>query len=84
MKRTFFALKVSEDTKNVLNRITQDFPEFQKKVKIANPENPHITIKFLGNTENKLIEEIDAELKTPFQQLIGSNLFVQIQGAFQI
>ena len=63
MKRTFFAVKASNQTQKVLNEITQGFPEFHKKIKIANPGNPHITLKFLGDTKLDDIPKIDEILR---------------------
>lgn len=63
MKRTFFAVKVSSETKKLMLEIVEKFPEVKKNVKIANPGNPHITLKFLGETKEADISKIDDKLQ---------------------
>jgi len=69
MKRTFFAIKVSSETEALLRGITTRFPEFHNKIKIANLNNPHITLKFLGDTDEKLIDKIDGVLQESFTEV---------------
>ncbi len=59
MKRTFFAVKISEKTKKVLLEINSNFPEFKEKFKIQDVDNSHLTIKFLGETQERDINKID-------------------------
>ena len=82
MKRTFFAIKVSKETKKFFKQIDQKFPEFHKKVKIANPNNPHITIKFLGDTDEKLIDKIDSALREEMGKLDSFSFFCEGTGCF--
>ena len=63
MKRTFLAIKVSDHARELIAEIYNDLPELQNKVKIANPENPHITVKFLGDTEENKIQDITQDLE---------------------
>jgi 2'-5' RNA ligase len=58
MKRTFIAVPISEETKNLLNTIRSEIPNLRMDVKLAKPKNSHITLKFLGDTEKELIPNI--------------------------
>ena len=58
MKRTFFALKISEETHDLFYQLQKDIPELLENCKIANPDNAHITLRFLGKTPEKVIPEI--------------------------
>ena len=82
MKRTFFAIKISESTKNLFMQIGKEFPEFYKKIKIANSNNSHITIKFIGDTEEKLIDEIDINLSKEFAELESFTFTCEGTGCF--
>ncbi len=58
LKRTFFAVSISEETRDLLRNISKDIPELKNNVRLVHPENAHITIKFLGPTDENLIPQI--------------------------
>ncbi len=62
MKRTFFAVKISDESRQLMQQIKKDIPELRENIRIANPKNAHITLKFLGNIAEELIPEIEGTL----------------------
>ncbi|MCK4447765.1 MAG: RNA 2',3'-cyclic phosphodiesterase [Candidatus Marinimicrobia bacterium] len=58
MKRTFFAVSISEETRRLLRNISKDIPKLKNNVRLVRPENAHITLKFLGQTDENLIPQI--------------------------
>ncbi len=58
MKRTFFAVSISEETQGLLRNISKDIPELKNNVRLVHPENAHITLKFLGPTDENLVPRI--------------------------
>lgn len=45
------------------------FPQLTEKIKIANSENPHITLKFLGDTSEEVFETVDTALRQEMAQI---------------
>ena len=56
--RAFIALELSEEIKEELSRLQEELKKTGADVKWVNPENIHLTIKFLGNAGESKIEQI--------------------------
>ena len=82
MKRTFLAVQVSDFTRNLISAIYQDLPELDKKLKKANVDNPHITIKFLGDTDEESIESISKDLEKEFEDFPAFGFEIASTGVF--
>ena len=82
MKRTFFAIKVCDEAKVLLKNILLNFPELRQKIKIANPDNPHITLKFLADTKVCDIENIDEKIQTKLENLKRFSFQYESTGVF--
>ena len=63
MIRLFIALKIDEEIQNKFDTIISDFKTKGGKVKWIDSKNLHITLKFLGNTEPKLIDTIISQIQ---------------------
>jgi len=63
MKRTFLAIpvKASGTLLNLLENMKEELPD--KSIKWVDPATLHITIKFIGDTEDRLIPLISGELE---------------------
>jgi len=82
MKRTFFAVKASNQTQQILDEISREFPEFDKKIKSANPGNPHITLKFLGDTREEDIDRMDQEIRSAISKVPAFTFICEGTGCF--
>ena len=58
MIRLFIALKIEDDIKQKFNAIINDFKTKGGNIKWVDTRNMHITLKFLGNTDSNLVENI--------------------------
>ncbi len=58
MKRTFIAIPVSNETRRQIMAIRQAIPELRENVRLVPPENIHLTLKFLGDTDEEMIPDI--------------------------
>ena len=56
--RTFIALELSSEIKEELARLQAELKKAKADVKWAEPDNIHLTLKFLGETEDAKIEQI--------------------------
>lgn len=62
MVRLFVALELSEQQKSEVNEFQRKIKQFMTGVRWVKPEALHMTLKFLGETEESRIEEIAAAL----------------------
>ena len=56
--RSFIAVKISSDQRNKIAELIRDFRRYDTGVKWVRPENMHITLKFLGEVDKKILPEI--------------------------
>lgn len=62
MARLFVALELSEQQKSEVNAFQETIKQFMTGVRWVKPEALHMTLKFLGETDESRIEEIAAAL----------------------
>ena len=58
MKRLFFALELSEDVREGLMLVRRRLQHHLPSARWVRPELMHVTVKFLGNTPEDLIDEV--------------------------
>jgi 2'-5' RNA ligase len=56
--RSFIAIELPEAVKSALAELQQEFKKCGVDVKWVKPDNIHLTLKFLGNIEEKNVERI--------------------------
>jgi 2'-5' RNA ligase len=56
--RSFIAIELPETAKSFLAGLQQDFKNCGADIRWVKPENIHLTLKFLGNIEEKQIDNI--------------------------
>ncbi len=61
--RTFIAIELPQETKNHLAKLQEQLKTTGADVKWVTPHNIHLTLKFLGETNEKKIDKIKAILK---------------------
>ena len=75
--RSFLAFDIENDT--VLNRLAaaqHQLVQTGADLKLVEPQNIHITVRFLGNITPAMVEKIFEEMKTPFTvQIKGLGAF---------
>jgi RNA 2',3'-cyclic 3'-phosphodiesterase len=59
--RTFIAIELPEEIKEQIVKIQKNLPEF--KGKFTEKENLHLTLKFLGEVDEKILDEIKKRLR---------------------
>ncbi len=62
--RLFIALPLGPEVKDALGRIISDFKRHGGPVKWVKPENIHLTLRFLGETDESLVGKIKTEIDT--------------------
>jgi len=59
--RIFISLEIPEEVKEEILRIQKEIPEFSGKK--TEPENMHLTLKFLGDISEHEVEKVKSKLK---------------------
>ena len=80
--RTFIALEIEENIKELLVSIQQKIGSKTSGIKWVKPENMHLTLKFLGSTREDKIEDISDIIKNTAKALTCFNVAVSGLGAF--
>ena len=83
MKRTFIAIDIpySKDIKDCISVFANTFQN--EKIKWIDADNLHLTLKFLGDTQENKIEAITSRLKEIGSQQIPFEVIVKNAGVFK-
>ncbi|MEK7760859.1 MAG: RNA 2',3'-cyclic phosphodiesterase, partial [Nitrospirota bacterium] len=89
MIRAFLAVELSEDVRAQITRIQQDLKsqftrEMPRAVHISwvHPASIHLTIKFLGDTDEQIIEPLREALAVVFKDQCAMSIPLERLGAF--
>lgn len=63
MIRLFIALPLTKKVEDKLNDIISQMEPYGGRVKYVKPENIHLTLKFLGNTDDKILDDIKKRIE---------------------
>jgi 2'-5' RNA ligase len=81
-KRTFIAVDIAPETRQLFAEISQNFRAWQKMVRFVNPESAHITLKFLGDTNINNLSLIVANLKEAIENFQAFHFECEHCGVF--
>lgn len=62
MKRIFFAVPISEKVRNLLADIQSELRDLPGKIRGVPPEDVHLTIKFIGEVEEDVVENLQNQV----------------------
>ncbi len=82
MKRTFWAVKISEEARQLIRQIYRDLPHLGANIRLVPPENVHVTLKFLGDTEEKMIPSIVASVQQEIESFPSFTYWCDGAGTF--
>lgn len=80
--RTFIAIELDKEIKKALSKIQDELKTTQADVKWVEPENIHLTLKFLGEIEENKIPRISQILKDISSQTKAFMIALSELGAF--
>ncbi|MFH1213572.1 MAG: RNA 2',3'-cyclic phosphodiesterase [Candidatus Neomarinimicrobiota bacterium] len=61
-KRTFIAIPIGEDMRRLIRSLYTEIPELRENVRLVPAENVHLTLKFLGDTDETQIPVVSAAI----------------------
>lgn len=80
--RSFIAVEISQQIKEALERVLQEFKRVQCDVKWVQPESIHLTLKFLGEIDPNMVPEIKEALEKTLSYHGPFSLSAEGIGAF--
>lgn len=80
--RSFIAIELTKEIKDKLNKIQDELEKSNADVKWVEPENIHLTLRFLGNVEEKKLEDIKRILEKISEKHIRFSIELSGIGAF--
>ncbi|HOO91612.1 MAG TPA: RNA 2',3'-cyclic phosphodiesterase, partial [Syntrophales bacterium] len=82
MIRTFIALPIPDDIKDILSETIVALRSRNSSVKWVKPDNIHLTLKFLGDIEQDLVKSISTELDRTAEHFTEFDLVISDLGVF--
>jgi 2'-5' RNA ligase len=80
--RTFIAIDLPESMRTAIRTIQTDIRSSGFKIRWTNPENVHLTLKFLGDVDTHLIAKINAAMKMAVKEIASIHLSGRRLGVF--
>ncbi|MCX5705663.1 MAG: RNA 2',3'-cyclic phosphodiesterase [Candidatus Omnitrophica bacterium] len=80
--RTFIAIELPKDIKDSLSRLINKLKETGADVKWVAPQNIHLTLKFLGERDDKKVKEISEILDEVARNHLAFQIQINALGAF--
>lgn len=77
--RSFIAIGFSNEK---IEEVLRELAGVQADIKLVEPQNTHITLKFLGEIDEARVEEIYRAMKKSFEPFSKFNVSIQGLGAF--
>ena len=78
--RGFLAIDIGSN-QNII-KLENEIKKTKANIKLVEPENIHITIKFLGDTDEQLIDEIENIIKKSVEKIKPFNISLKSIGVF--
>jgi 2'-5' RNA ligase len=80
--RTFIAIEIPTHIKNKIAELQEGLKGIGSRISWTKSSNIHLTLKFLGDADEKIIDEIAAELQQAVQNIAGFEIRVAGTGIF--
>ncbi len=82
MKRIFFAVHISEATREIFRKIKTEIPQLGDGFRIVDADSCHVTLKFLGDTQESLIPDIIQKVEAALEEVQSSGFSAAGTGVF--
>jgi 2'-5' RNA ligase len=80
--RAFIAIEIPTEIQDKIGELQNSLKGIGGRISWTKPGNIHLTLKFLGDTDEKIIDEIATELQQAVQKIEGFNISFQGTGVF--
>jgi 2'-5' RNA ligase len=80
--RTFIAIEIPKGIQEKIGELQNNLKAVGGRISWTKPGNIHLTLKFLGDTDEAIIDEIASELRLIAKNIAGFKIGVKGTGAF--
>ncbi|GBD97412.1 2',5' RNA ligase family [bacterium BMS3Abin06] len=80
--RSFIAIELSETAKSALAELQQELKKCGADIRWVKPENIHLTLKFLGNIENEIVDDVLKIIESRCKKFRAFDLEIKGTGTF--
>ncbi len=80
--RSFIAIDLPERVKSAISELQQELKKCKADIRWVKPDNIHLTLKFLGDTDEKILDRIVEATKAVCSGYSGFNLEIKSVGVF--
>ncbi|MCK4353299.1 RNA 2',3'-cyclic phosphodiesterase [candidate division WOR-3 bacterium] len=80
--RVFIATKIPDSVREKISILQEQLKETQTGVRWVNPDNVHLTLKFLGEVEETRISEISSAIKSSIKGILPFHISFSSLDAF--
>ena len=80
--RAFIAIEIPAQIKNKIAELQENLKGIGGRISWTKPGNIHLTLKFLGDTDVEILDEIAAELQQAVQNITDFKISVKGTGTF--
>jgi 2'-5' RNA ligase len=80
--RTFIAIEIPDEIRNKIGELQVSLKKFGGRISWTKPGNIHLTLKFLGDTDENLIDEIASQLKESAASIQPIQITIRTVGTF--
>ncbi len=80
--RTFIAIEITEEIRNKIGELQNILKGLGGRISWTKPGNIHLTLKFLGDTDEGIIDEISAKLQQAVESIADFKITVKRTGTF--
>ena len=80
--RAFIAIEIPTEIQDKIGELQNSLKGIGGRISWTKPANIHLTLKFLGDTDEDIIDEIAIKLQQAFQTTVGFKISFQGTGVF--
>jgi len=80
--RTFIAIEIPDEIRNKIGELQTSLKKLGGRVSWTKPGNIHLTLKFLGDTDENLIDEIASQLQESVASIQPIQIAIRTVGTF--
>ncbi len=80
--RTFIAIEIPDEIRNKIGELQNSLKKVGGRISWTKPGNIHLTLKFLGDTDENLIDEIASQLQESVASIQPIQIAIRTLGTF--
>ncbi|WP_295722626.1 RNA 2',3'-cyclic phosphodiesterase [uncultured Methanobrevibacter sp.] len=80
--RSFLAIDINAELLEKIKNVEDEFKQIDANIKYVNMKNMHLTLKFFGNIDLNMVDEISVKVKEVLNKYQPFDIYIKGSGAF--